>query len=448
MRRETVFMTAAALAVAVLGTAGTEIPAPAGQAAGTETIRQIWERCQETLLPFSYKVLSDHIVASDTVPSKKLRRMEVRFTSQVIGQWERRMDHTAVVHMPADPAALVDPARKGKVVIMANACGDTSIIDNYGEPIAALTGYPTMVLPIPGEYEGQNGESTWVYFLRAQISDSKDPMDAQYFRFAVPYLAAIDVFAAILKEPGIRAIIGGHSKRAPAAFNAAAMDPERVAGVVYMGMESTFASYEGSINRPISPVESQAFVKCPILYLGATNEDGYEMFNIARLQAKMARPWTVEVIPNYRHATSSEVQILDWRMWIAHVFEGRPLTKIGGLSTEENEEGTVFRAKIDSPNKIIQAKVWYVYNDDPPYWRDLMWYPVYLKKAGDLYEAFLPGKLPDAWLVEVKDLAGGAAGYVSSVPQDITRKETKERVSRGWRSRNWEPKLRPKKKEG
>ena len=55
--------------------------------------------------------------------------------------------------------------------------------------------------------------------------------------------------------------------------------------------------------------------------------------------------------------------------------------------------------------------------------------------------------LAAAWFVEVKDLARGAAGDVSSTPQDITRKETKERVSRGWCSRNWEPKLRPKKKQ-
>jgi hypothetical protein len=77
-----------------------------------------------------------------------------------------------------------------------------------------------------------------------------------------------------------------------------------------------------------------------------------------------------------------------------------------------------------------------------------MWYPVYLQKAGDLYEAFLPGKLPDAWLVEVKDLAFGTVGYVGSAPQDITGKETKERVSRGWRSRNWEPKPKAKKEVG
>jgi pimeloyl-ACP methyl ester carboxylesterase len=434
---------AAGLGLAFLG------PAPAGSQTPTAppaNIRQIWARCQDTLPPFSYKVLKDEVVASDTDPAKKLRRMEVRFDSQVVGQWERRMGHTAVIHMPADPAVQSDPARKGKVVVIAQAYGDDTIIANYGEPLAALTGYPTMVLPIPGEYDGHDGESPWVYFLRAELADTRDPMNHQYFRFAVPYLAALDAFAGILKTPKIRAVIGGHSKRAPAAFNAAAMDPERVAGVVFMGMESTFAGYAGQPQQPISPVESQAFVACPVLYLGATNEDGYEMFNVARLQAKMARPWTIEMVPNYRHATSSEVQIIDWRMWISHVFEDRPVTRVSDLRFEENEEGTIFRARIDSPNKIIQAKAWYVYNDDPPFWRDLMWYPVRLQKAGEAYEGFLPGKLPDAWYVEVKDLAQGAAGYVSSPPQDMTHKETKERVSRGSRPRAWEPKLRTIKK--
>jgi hypothetical protein len=442
MGRTRLIATAAVLAALVPSSIGTAV-----RPAQSPTIRELWKRCQETLPPFSYQVLKDEVVVSDTDPSKKLRRLEVRFASQIVGPWERRMTHTGIIHMPADPALLSDPARKGKVVIIANAFGDTMIVDNYGEPIAARTGYPTMVLPIPGEYDGHDGESSWVYFLRAQLTDTRDPVEHQYFRFAIPYLTAIDVFAAVLGEKSVKAVIGGHSKRAPAAFNAAAMDPERVAGVVFMGMESTFSGYDGQPWEGISPAHSQDFVGCPVLYLGATNEDGYEMFNVTRLQSQMKRPWTLEVIPNYRHAAASEAQILDWQMWISHVFEGRPLTRISELRHEENEEGTVFRARIESPNKIIQTKVWYVYNDDPPYWRDLMWYPVYLQKSGDLYEAFLPGKLPDAWFVEVKDLAKGAAGYVSSAPQDITHQETKERLSRGWRSRNWAPKVRPKKKQ-
>lgn len=406
---------------------------------GPASVRALWERFRQALPPVSFEVLDDRVVPSDSDPRRRLRRLEVRFTSQVAGQWERRMDHTAVLFIPAEPEAEGGPRRRDRAVIVTGACGDRSIQDNYGEPIASLTGYPTMVLPNPGEYDGHDGESCWVYFFRALLQDTGDPVNHQYFRFAVPYLRALDVLEKVLGGP-VRAVIGGHSKRAPAAFNAAAADPERVAGVVYMGMESTFSAYEGKAWEGISPARSQDLVACPVLYLGATNEDGYAMFNIARLQERLKKPWTLEVIPNYRHAANSEVQILDWRMWIAHVFDGRPVTRLGGFEARENAEGTVFRAAVETPNKVILAKVWYVYCDDVPYWRDLMWYPALMTLRGEKYEAFVPGKLPDAWLVEVKDIASGCVGYVSSAPLDITGKPVAERISRGWRSRNWEPK--------
>jgi hypothetical protein len=176
------------------------------------------------------------------------------------------------------------------------------------------------------------------------------------------------------------------------------------------------------------------------------------MYNINEIQKMMGGKWTIEYIPNYRHASMSEKHFLDWRMWVAHVFENRPLSRISELTYREVGDdfewggrsgwaGAVFRAKIQSPNKIIQAKVWYVYNDDEPYWRDLVWYPEFMVKTdGDYYEGFVRGKLPDAWLVEVKDIAGGVAGYVSSLPQDITGKRIETKRSRGSRSRLWAPK--------
>ena len=258
MRRRRSLRLAAAAALAwALG------PAAAAQTGPAPTVAQLWERCRETLPPFSYTVVKDEVAASDTDPGRKLRRVEVRFASQTVGQWERRMTHTGVLHIPVGFGSAVDPSRKGKVVVIAGAYGDTKIIDNYGEPIAARMGYPTMVLPIPGEYDGHDGESSWVYFLRAQLADTGDPVEHQYFRFGIPYLTALDVFAAVLGEPKIRAVIGGHSKRAPAAFNAAAMDPERVAGVVYMGMESTFAAYEGKAWQGISPAAGQELRPLP-----------------------------------------------------------------------------------------------------------------------------------------------------------------------------------------
>jgi hypothetical protein len=217
-----------------------------------------------------------------------------------------------------------------------------------------------------------------------------------------------------------------------------------------MGNESTWSGYTEMPWKAISPAFTQAWVKARVLYLGGTNEDGYKMFNINEIQRIMGGLWTVEMIPNYRHASMSEKHFLDWRMWVSHVFDGRPLTTIDGLEREEVEAGfswggreveagTLFKARITSPNKIIQVKVWYVYCDDVPYWRDLVWYPEFMVAAGDgTYQGFVKGKLPDAWLVEVKDTASGFPGYVSSLPQDVTGLPTETRVSRGSRSRLWE----------
>ena len=74
-RRRHVVMTAG-LGFLILGMG---LSGPAVRSEQAPTIRQLWERCQETLLPFSYKVLKDEVSVSDTDPSKKLRRLEVRF---------------------------------------------------------------------------------------------------------------------------------------------------------------------------------------------------------------------------------------------------------------------------------------------------------------------------------------------------------------------------------
>jgi len=58
--------------------------------------------------------------------------------------------------------------------------------------------------------------------------------------------------------------------------------------------------------------------------------------------------------------------------------------------------------------------------------------------VGDgIWEGYVKGKLPDAYMIEVKDTAMGYPGYVSTLLQDITHKEVKRRHSRGSRSRNW-----------
>ncbi|MBN1590139.1 MAG: hypothetical protein JW888_11535 [Pirellulales bacterium] len=427
------------------------------------TPTEILGRCGDTLPPLNYTIKKDEIVTSDTDPTKKLRRIEVQFYTSVLEG--RRWGHPSVIFMPANPKDYLAKERRGKVVIVAQRNWDglatgpwrDAFLGNYGEPIAATTGYPTMVCPIPGEYDNTNQREISIGFLHNLYRKTQNPADTATVRQAVPYLYAMDVMADVLKvdKRDIRAVIGGHSKRV-AAYMAAAMDPQRVVGVVYMGNESNWDHYPKSRSplRALQPPHTKKWVTADVLYIGATNEDGYEMFSIRRMQAMMDGKWTIEYIPNYRHGSMSEKHFIDWRMWVAHCFEGRPITKITDLSREDKGPefvwggrqygaggGTLFRCKLDTPNKIIQAKVWYVYCDDVPYWRDLMWYPEFMVPQPDgTWAGYVKGKLPDAWLVEVKDTAGGYPGYVTSLPQDITGKETKNRHSRGSRSRNWEPK--------
>jgi len=307
-----------------------------------------------------------------------------------------------------------------------------------------------MCVVLPGDKDGRDGEMYWLQGLRKLARDTQNAINHDLFRSAIPYLRALDVFSDILRAKEIRAVIGGHSKRAYYAYTAAAMDPERIAGVVYMGCERLFSEEEKYPDPSVSPFYAdgekypkslvlfniQKDVNCPVLYLGATNEAGYTMFNINQLQARLKQKWTIEYIPNYRHASNSEKQFIDWQMWVSHVFDGRPLTKVSNLTYKKTEKETVLSANIDTPNNIIQVKAWYVYCDDVPYWRDLMWYPIIMRlKQGNIYEGHVSGNPPDAWFVEVKDIAQGFPGYVSSLLQDITHKPAEERNAR--RPRNW-----------
>ena len=98
----------------------------------------------------------------------------------------------------------------------------------------------------------------------------------------------------------------------------------------------------------------------------------------------------------------------------------------------------MFSAEIDTKAKIQVVKAWYVYSDDDA-WRDLMWYSLIMSKKDGRYEVTLKGKTPDAFMIEVGDIALGIPGYVSSLPQKLTDAPVIERHSRGSRPRLWEP---------
>lgn len=411
-----------------------------GALAEEAPIRRIWEDFQSQLPPLTPRITRDEVVTSDVAPRVRLRRVHVTFVSQYVENGSP-LTHHAVIFAPERIA----PENRGKVVIVGSIAGpfQKSFEINYGQPMAALLGYPTMILPNPGETPDRPDREWSIRYLLDLPREQRRVTDHYFFRLAIPYLRAMDVFADVLKLPrgDIRAVVGGHSKRAPSAYTAAAIDPARVAGVVFMGMEGRWSRPTGGPFDAVSPLFNSRFVKCPTLYLGATNEDGYTMFNVTHNQSLLEQPWTVSMVPNYRHAAESPQQFLIWRMWAAHCLSGRPVARVWDATHEETPEGTHFRARIVDPNVIVQVRAWYAYCDDVPLWRDLVWYPVLMHpKEGDLWEGYERGRTPDAWMVEVEDVGGGVHGYVTSCPQNITGKEARERTSRGSRSRHWEEK--------
>ncbi|MEN6428874.1 MAG: PhoPQ-activated protein PqaA family protein [Phycisphaerales bacterium] len=399
--------------------------------------REIWPLVREDTVPLEWEIRSDEVVTSDTDPAQKLRKVTAHFWSQELAG--KKWGHPCVIFTPEDNRRNLTPERLGKVVIVGSPDRDYFPIhvDKYGEPIAARTGYPTMVLSNPGRYpDGGEIERDIgsLSTLRKQTGKDYYNMNCQ---LAVVYIQAMNAFQQFLGLDHLKAVVGGHSKRGRSATVAAAMDP-RVASVIIMGNEGVYVTDRIEWHLSFHHAFFQDQVTVPVFYLGATNEDGYKMFNVNILQERLKRPMTIEMIPNYCHSNFSEIQFMDFAMWVSHVFDGRPVSRISEVSHERQDGRTVFRAKVESDARVQTVKTWYVYSDDPA-WRDLMWYHLLMHRVGDYYEAVLYGKIPDAFLIEVGDIARGLPGYVSSTPQKLTDALVVERQSRGSLPRLWEP---------
>jgi len=399
--------------------------------------REIWPLVAKHTVPLDFKILSDEVVPSDTDPSKRLRKVTAHFYSQELAG--KKWGHPCVILMPEDSQRNLTPQRKGKVVIVGSPPRDyfSVHVNKYGEPIATRTGYPTMVLSNPGRYSDGSDIERDIGILRTLRKQTGKNYYNMNCQLAVVYIQALNAFQNFLGLDDLKAVVGGHSKRGRSATVAAAMD-SRVASVIIMGNEGVYATDRIQWHLSFHHAFFQDQVTVPVFYLGATNEDGYKMFNVNIMQQRLKRPMTIEMIPNYCHSNFSEIQFMDFMMWVAHVFDGRPLTHITEVSHEREDRRSVFKAKIEGNARIQVVKAWYVYTDDPA-WRDLMWYHLLMRKVGDYYEAVLPGRIPDAFMVEVGDIAMGFPGYVSSTPQKLTDATVIERRSRGSRPRLWEP---------
>jgi PhoPQ-activated pathogenicity-related protein len=251
-------------------------------------------------------------------------------------------------------------------------------------------------------------------------------------QLALVHIRAMDVMEKVLGLDRVSAVLGGHSKRGRSATVAAAMD-SRVASPIIMGNESVYRTDQIQWHLSFHHAFFQDQVNVPVFYLGATNEGGYNMFNINILQERLKEPMTIEMIPNYRHYNFHEIQFIDTMMWVAHIFDGRPISRITETSHEYRDGRNYYRAKIESEAKVQVVRTWFVYADNPQ-WRDLMWFEWIMQKRGDYHETSVPGQKVDAYMIEVTDIAMGFPGYVTSLPIKVTNAPVLDRKAQeaGW----------------
>ena len=399
--------------------------------------KAIWPIVRQDMLSPDFTITSDQIVTSDTDPSKRLRKVAAHFYSQELAG--KKWKHKCVIFIPEDYKAKLTPEREGKVVIhgVDNVAFPVHVT-KIGDPIATRLDYPVMILANPGSYpDGKSIERDIRILGRLSKETGKNYYNMNC-QLAVVYVQAMNVFQKFLGLNDLKAVVGGHSKRGRSATVAAAFD-SRVASPIIMGNEGVYRTDRIQSHLSFHHAFFQEQVTVPVFYLGTTNEDGYKMFNVNILQERLKRPMTIEMIPNYCHSTYNEIQFMDYMMWVAHIFDGRPITKISEVTHSRTDRKSVFRAKIESKAKIQVVKAWYVYTDNPG-WRDLMWYHLVMKPVGNgYYEIPLFGKTADAFMIEVGDTAQGVPGYVSSTPQKLTDAPVEERRSRGSLPRYWEP---------
>jgi len=376
--------------------------------------------------PMNLKIDSDAIVDSDTDPSMKLRKITGRFESlKLEGKtWVSKF----VILMPADNTINQTPQRRGKVVIIGTGGWVVlpARVAMYADPIVTRTGYPVMALNSMGHYSDGTpieGDLASLTRIRKKTGKNYYNMNCQ---LALVYIRAMDAFEGVLEVDAVKAVVGGHSKLGRSATVASAMD-DRVAGVIIMGNESVNRTDTIQWHLSFHHNFFQEQVHVPVLYIGATNEGGYKMFNVNLMQGRLKTPMTIEMIPNYRHYDFDERHYIDFMMWVSHVFDDRPLTKISDLSFERRNGRNTFRAKVQGDAKLRMVRVWYTFVETPA-WNKNLWFEWFMAPRGDgYYEASVPGAMPDAFLVEVADTAQGVPGYVTSLPQKLTDAPVQER---------------------
>lgn len=415
-------------------------------------------------------VASDRVVPSAARPGKRVRIIELSFTSQ---HWKELVwKHPARIYVPEDyqgggNAGIIGTERQvfdkpdwNRRTIPGTRLNTEA---EYAEGTAIDLGMPIMIFANPAEDYLGMGESDFMGYAMKKALETRDLTWNGYYPITKSYLRAITLLHSL---PGVRterAVLMGCSKRGYGVSIATGVDPDRVAGIMatcYPGgntlyfVAKKFAEFgpgvggpsvekwgkrEGpgfqpaeevlrGINNPIGfqmlthfdPYLWRNKIRSSYLVALGTNDEFFALGSPNSMLREMGGDKAFLAVDNLQHSWVSAKHLAAWRMWLAHTFLGRTIPGIEAKGAVEGGK-LVVTAKVASAAPPVGVRLFYSYNPMSADWRGAKWDSMVMTGGQGAYTVRLP--LRDgqklAYYVEVEDAGKGGPGYVSSLVESV-----------------------------
>ncbi|MBN2193173.1 MAG: hypothetical protein JW751_10190 [Polyangiaceae bacterium] len=408
----------------------------------------------------------DVLMDSQARPGLKVRKIELVFTSQ---NWHGSVwRHPARIYLPPDS----DGGRNaGIIATHANFFGpevvsrhkiagtDRNTEEEFAEGTALDLGIPIMIFPDPPGPIFNLDESDLMGYAIEMAKKEKDVSWFGYLPITTAYLRAITVLSSIKGINTERAVLMGNSKRGLAVCLATGSGDSRVAGIMGTGMPGGNGLYgiatkfaalgpgvagpeedragpgfqpaekvlEG-INSPAGFLAVMAFdpyifrkkIKAGYFVAVGTNDEFMALDAPNGMMSHLEGDKAFLSIDNLRHTWVSKKHLAAWKMWLAHIFRGRPLPSIQ-TRFERSDDLLTVTADVSSQNQLVGVRLYYAYNKSLD-WRAAQWEFVPMRDKADQYEAVLETRADYnvAFYVEAEDHHDpGGSGFVSSLVEIV-----------------------------
>lgn len=408
------------------------------------------------------QITSDTVRPSKVRPGKKVRVIELKFTSQ---NWHGMVwRHPARIYVPrgyqgggnagifATARRFFDDASDPQHTIPGTG---QNTEEQYAEATAIDLNLPIMVFSNPPEdFQGLD-ENDLMGFALQQAVETGDLTWYGYAPITTGYLRAITLMHSLSGVKTERAVIMGCSKRGVAVSLATGVDPDRVAGIMtacYTGGNTLYGaakqfsefgpSLRGpgdnrmgpghqsaeellrSLNNPFGleiikrfdPYIWRSQIKAKYFVVLGTNDQFFALGAANSMMKEFQGDKAYLAIENVHHTWVSPKHLAAWRMWLAHTFLNRALAKIDAKATVESDQLRV-SASLATAAPPVAVKLYYSYNRMNLDWRTAKWQSVAMVNADGTWTASLPVRDGHnlAYYVEVEDSGAGGPGFVSSL---------------------------------